>query len=248
MDQGLDKYKPEVFQPGSISGKPIIEDFHKANVAVLADKLPKKIEAIFFHGSCIDDVRITEIVIDHASELYHLGSVDYLVINGIGNIGGYHGASAWRRSLVDRGVPDASILEFAPSDKTALESASILDFAGDRGWKEIVISALSHHQLRCFLQLVAEMQRRGDWSQVVYNRPTRGIPWDWIFTKPSINPKVAPVTGNLEVHSELEVRNVLRYAVPAEDRENITNFTPHATIEEMFQYLRWRDERLTATR
>lgn len=218
-------------------------DMLLAMVAVLGDRLPPKLDALFLHGSCIRDPRVDDIILAQAAHTLLSGGTKCIVINGIDDMpGAYPGAQAWRNKLAALGVQDSDVLAIPEADRTAYESSNLLDMAEERGWEEIAISSTPHHQLRCFLQLIAEMQKRGGWKHVVYNRPTRGVSWDMSFSKPSIDPTVATVTGNLEVHGALEFTNLGRYMVPFEDREGITRYTPHATISEMFEYLRWRDE------
>src|SRR5262244_3559561 len=52
-------------------------------------------------------------------------------------------------------------------------ASNLLDMARDRGWHNLVVSSLPHHQLRCFLQIVA-LIARPYWCKV-YNMTIGGI-------------------------------------------------------------------------
>lgn len=219
-----------------------LSGLHGANSAVLADILPAKIDAMFIHGACIHDKYIYDAIVRNASNTFLNGVVNNLVINSTSDYGWYPRPEVWHGWLTDLGVPSESILTISPADKTPDESINLLRLADENGWKDVAISSVSHHQLRCFLQIVAEMQRDPLKKRRIYNKPTCGISWSRELTKRSINPSVKPVVGTFNVHCELEVQNISRYAVPFEDRAQVKDFTPHATIEEMFEYLRWRDQ------
>ncbi len=215
------------------------EDLYSASIAVLTDCIPKRVDTLFIHGSCINDASLDDHCLTQAVEYLRRGEVGSITLNGSGPVGAYPGVQDWLPKLRDLGVPRDLIHLIKPADKTALESKYLLDFAYGMGWKIISIRSQPHHQLRCFLQMVA-LTQTSKALPLVFNRPVTGVDWNKVLKKISINPQVPVVEGTFDRHCRLEVENINRYAVPVEDRCDIRGFTPHATIEEMFKYFRWR--------
>jgi hypothetical protein len=212
----------------------------------LGDLMPPLCHAHFVHGAPAAEERhcrrLLRVVADH----YHTGTVNVVVINGLSvdeckrQSHGYCGFEIYRDILTDFGIPEECIALLPPSPHTAAESRNLLDMARVQGWQHLVVSSLPHHQLRCFLQIVALLGR--SYRFKVYNMTTSGISLFDIVSKPAwINSQWPSVSAPLLKNFEEEFSRILRYAREPGVVDGVPEFTRHATIPEALTYVRWRD-------
>lgn len=224
---------------------PTTVEVFQGTIAVLSDALPPSVDALFLHGSPFRDDRVDRQILQYALELHRRGMVGSIVLNGLTRAEcldrnlAYHGFEAWEGFLLERGVPRASIVLLPPSVHTGVESRNLLVLAKERGWRTLAISSQAYHQLRCFLQIIALMPEV-EWHPDVYNAPAPGIPWGYPMTKPVMKGSTvftANVTGLLSDHIDGELQRIEAYAQqPTAEKP----FTRHATLPQMFDYLRTR--------
>jgi hypothetical protein len=212
----------------------------------LGDLVPPVCHAHYVYGAPAAEEqhyrRLLRVVADH----YHTGTVDVVVINGLSvdeckrESHGYCGSEIYRDILTDFGVPERCIVLLPSSPHTAAESRNLLAMARVRGWQHLVISSLPHHQLRCFLQIVALLERPY-WLKV-YNMSTSGISLLERVSKPAwIDSQWPSVSAPFLKHFEEEFGRILRYAREPRVIDGVPEFTRHATIPEALAYVRWRD-------
>jgi ABC-type uncharacterized transport system substrate-binding protein len=138
------------------------------------------------------------------------------------------------------GVPEQCIEHLPPSRHTAAESSNLLDMARVRGWQNLIVSSLPHHQLRCFLQIVA-LIAHPYWCKV-YNMTIGGISLMSTVSKPAwIDSQWPSVSAPLLDHFEEEFKRILLYAEEPNVIDGVAEFSRHATISEALAYVRWRD-------
>lgn len=136
-----------------------------------------------------------------------------------------------------RGVSEKSIIILPPSSHTGAESRNLLLLAKERGWTKLAIASQPHHQLRCFLQIVALMSEV-DYYPAVYNAPPPPIAWNYPMTKPVMAGGTAmteDVMGTLPDHIAAEMERIVMYAQPLVDGG--PKYTRNANFQEMFEYL-----------
>ncbi len=241
------------------SWTPTALEVQMALTVVLSDALPERVDACLLHGSpvrsdSLDDRLIycagsrRAVAIDGDTSNMLPGIV-YYVLNSLTredceskNLA-YRGYESWLEGLLRVGVERGWITTIDPSWNTAIESRNFLTMAQRRGWKKLAIASQPHHQLRCFLQIIALMPEVGYYPDVYNIIPTPGIPWDFAMVKP-VPPGTegGDVVGTLREHIEAEHARLVLYArEPGMKEDGITpEFTRHATIPEMFAYLERR--------
>lgn len=219
----------------------------QATTVALADVLPRQVDALFIHGSPIRDDNRDRVIINHATGLYHVGQVKRIILNGLTrqvceerNLA-YHGFESWESMLLEGAVPSRHIILMAPAAHTGAESRNLLIMAEENGWNTLAISSQAHHQLRCFLQIIALMEEV-DFHPAVYNAPAPGIAWDYPLSKPVMAGGTAmteDVQGLLPDHIQAEMERIIMYA-QRQPADHPPRYTRNATFEEMFAYLNRR--------
>lgn len=211
---------------------------------------PVPSDALYILGSQADkDLDAREI--KTAADLYKLGFIPRIVVHGatIEEVSRSfdltdYGVEFLKAELMKFGVPEKDILATPSSYHTAGELKNLLRMAQERGWGTITIMAYPHHQLRCFLQIIALMEETGVRLKV-YNKSfwLGDIDWKRPIKRPvhkgqnilGLKDIDAPMYGNIAA----EYERVVKYAQdPASSGQK---YTRHATIPEMFHYISERD-------
>lgn len=212
-----------------------------AQTAVLTDKLPSKCDAVFIHSVPLQNKPLKKEHILIVSGNYKKGLVKTIVLNpltkmvckenSIGDIG----YENFRSKLISGGVNEKDIQIIPPSLHTATESMEFLRMAKNKKWGKIVISSQPHHQLRCFLQIIALMKNMNFYPKV-YNLTHYAIPWNSNFYRPILGGKI--FDGTFSEHLESEYRRIIKYCGSPTEKNK---FTKNAEIDEMLTYLTRRD-------
>jgi len=226
--------------------QPTVAEIVAGYIAVLTDNC-QPTDALFIHASP-GDPKLDAKELSAAFAAYSISS-DNIVLNGLTakrcqklNLA-YCGYEKWRKLFIRRGIRQEAIVLLPPSKHTGEESANLLLLARAKGWKSVTIMAYPYHLLRCFLQIVAAMEK----LQIrlrVYARTFKLGGDDWQRQMTRIVMGGTNVLGNTTVNGSMidhiasELERVVKYA------QEGGNFTRHATIPELFEYLAKRDKRL----
>jgi uncharacterized SAM-binding protein YcdF (DUF218 family) len=99
--------------------------------------------------------RVLQARLDHALDLWEQGYAPLVVVTG-GNQPGdrFTEASASRAYLVERGVPDAAILDEALGQSSYGSLENVADLLGERGLRRVLLVSDPFHSLR--IELTAE--------------------------------------------------------------------------------------------
>lgn len=210
-------------------------------IAVLKDVIPRGgIDAIFIYGSPIRDEEMVLTLLKTVADLYKQGNTNHIVLNGLTKKMcrekdiTYDGYESLQQTLHSEGIPNENIRLTEPSWHTATESSNFLAMAKAEGWSRLVIATQPHHQLRCFLQVVAAMKIADFWPKI-YNLTHGGIPWDRIMKKYVLEGEM--INGSLYEHIKEELGRIEKYAQSPTDASGRPSHTRHATIPEMLAYL-----------
>jgi hypothetical protein len=223
------------------------KEIFMAAVVVLSDILPISCDAMFIHGAPIRDDDLDYQLLDTASNLYIDNDVNNVVINGLKEADcraknlAYRGCEPWRNSLLEE-VDDNHIFVLPPSDNTAIESYNLLLLAKEKGWENLIICSHPHHLLRCFLQIVAEMNKM-DFFPNVYCKPGGGINWNRLCEKPVLKGGTGFTGDEKGPYHEMvgkEFERVVTYGQQPPMKDGKPAFIRHATLPEMFEYLKRR--------
>jgi len=162
-------------------------------------------------------------------ELVEQGRVRKLLISDCSPKSGYIGAAAYRRAMLDFGIPAAAIEEIPmePTEilHTLIESQKTVRFAQARGYERLIVVSAPFHQERAFMTMVTAAVRQYPVLKL-YSLPGTPQPWDEVVT-----------------HSQGKLRGT-RAELIAEEHKRIDKYTalgdllPRTTIVE---YLRGRD-------
>jgi|SRR5215813_589071 len=222
------------------STEPSALDMMRSMYVALGDLTPTRCDAHFVHGAPAAEEHHYRRLLQTMAHHYRTRTVGAVVINGLSvdeckrQNQGYRGFEIYREILI-------TVIELLPPSRhTAAESSNLLDMARVRGWHNLVVSSLPHHQLRCFLQIVA-LIARPYWCKV-YNMTIGGISLMSTVSKPSwIDSQWPSVSAPLLDHFEEEFKRILLYAKEPNVIDGAAEFTRHATILEALAYVRWRD-------
>ncbi len=137
----------------------------------------------------------------------------------------------WRQLLIENEVPPELICSFrfpeGPVEHTGTEMIGLVEYAKERGWRDILLIAAPFHQLRSFLSAVMATKKVG-YPLRIWNLPGSPMPW----TESAVHSQGVQSGRRSEfIHAELE--KVLTYSA----RGDI------ATVDEGLEYLNWRVSR-----
>jgi hypothetical protein len=197
-------------------------------------------DALFVHGSVVADWDLNHGLISSAARNYHLGFSEKIVLNGLTSwqsreLGvAYRGYEEWQLVLLEQGVRKDDVVLLDPSFNTGEESRHLLAMAIRKGWSKVIISTQEFHQPRCFLQIIAEMERESRFISV-FNAPAPRVEWERYMVKPVMGG--VQEEGTMAYHVVKELERIQRYAQPSEGE----SFIRHATFPEMEAYLKRRD-------
>lgn len=214
--------------------------YARASSLVLVDQRPKT-DAVFIHGSPAADDAIDTELLKLGVAMVAAKETGALVINGLtdeacwpnGQRLAYPGCDTWGRTLNSIGFSD---FQKIPSSKhTAAESDNLILLAKEKGWSSVCIMSYPHHILRCMLQMVFCLTRAKS-DLKVYTRTLATVDWQKVAEKGVLNS--VPFRGTLvDAHIREEYERLIKYA----DKDG-TGYTPHATLEELIEYYRLRDQ------
>jgi hypothetical protein len=210
----------------------------EASLLVFMDK-KKVTDALFIHGSSVKDLELDNKILTLGAKLLHEGAANNLVINGVSQEIctekglAYPGAEPWRSTLESLGVSYVHYTQ--PSLHTAEESANLVDLALWNNWSSVTIMALPHHLLRCMCQIVYFLQQKNATHIKVYARTLDDVDWLAYASKPVLGTGKS-IEGTLYDHIEAEFQRIEKYMDPTGK-----GYTPHATLEEVIEYIKNRD-------
>ena len=207
-------------------------------------------DAFFIHGPPMEDDKFEKIELKIASNFYKRGYASKILLNGITHREccdsklNYKGFERWKETLVSFGVKENDIAIFKSAKHTGTESTNMLLFAKKNDWKTVTIMSHPIHQLRCFLTAIGIMKSTGFFLKV-YNRTFPLQRSDWIrdLTKIVLGGNTVmgsnDISGNMQDHINEEYKRIIFYA---QDPKVVgKHFTRHATIPEMFEYVKMRE-------
>ena len=226
--------------------EPSALEMMQAMVAVLNDPC-EKTDATLLHGAPARsdelDLRLMEKVARS-----RIISNELIVINGLTakqcqelNLA-YVGFEKWLKLIRPAYVPRSRIVVMPASRNTAEESRNFLLMAKERGWKKVTIASYPYHVLRCFLQIIALMKEMDMMDLHVSCATFQGIDWNREMKKPVLGGQTVlgtgDIAGTLPRHIAEEFQRIVAYA--QDPKLTGKNYTRHATIPEMFEYLKNR--------
>lgn len=204
---------------------------------VLCDKKPQKVDALFIHCG-LNDSAIEQSLIEEAVGVWSVGGCDFIVLNGLVCDANYQGYTSYLSKLLAAGVPKENILALSSAQHTGTESEYLIALAKEKKWQSLIIESMPYHQMRCFLQIVAEM-KRSDTKFRVYNLTFHDVDWNMHATKNILGGKNVLgqeyESGRLVDFMKSELERIQRYAVPSD------RYIPHATVREALEYLSLRE-------
>lgn len=219
---------------------PSSEEMMKALLMVLTDTgIEAPTECLFWHGSPTNSRSHDRYAARSIAKFYRAGGTDNIVVNGMDgktckerNLC-YPGHEMFIGELRSLGVAAEDITMIPPSNHTAAESENLLRMCLQRNWKSVTITSAPHHQLRCFLQIIASMTKLGIRVDA-YNRTFYEVDWREPLKKPLLDG--GEIDGMLVDHVQAEHDRIVKYA-----NADGVQFTKNATIPEMFDYLKTRE-------
>lgn len=169
-------------------------------------------------------------------ELLEQGRVQKLLISDGTPKSGYIGLVAYRRAMIEFGIP-AEAIEEVPMEPTEIlhtriESQKVVRFAQARGYERLFVVSAPFHQERAFLTMVTVALEEYP-SLKLYSHPGAPQPWDEVVTHSQ-----GRLTGTRAELIGEEQKRIDRYATSGE-------LAPRATI---LKYLRARDGALPPRR
>jgi hypothetical protein len=112
-------------------------------------------DAVFLYSQTLDNQNS---VLSAARQILEDHLAQKVIISRSGPKSGYPGYHAWKKELLDRGVPEELILgvdlEGAAALNTLIEANAMIQFAEKKQYRDIYISAAPFHQLRAFMTSV----------------------------------------------------------------------------------------------
>lgn len=170
-----------------------------------------------------------ESVFAAAGELIERGRVRKVLISDCSPKSGYIGAAAYRRAMVQFGIP-ASVIEEVPMEPTEIlhtliEAENVVRFAKARGYQRLMVVSAPFHQERAFITIVTVAMRECP-SLKVYNYPGAPQRWDEVVT-----------------HSQGRLRGT-RAELIAEEQKRLEKYTAQGDLApraKILEYLRTRD-------
>jgi len=227
-------------------GEPSALEMMQAMVAVLNDSW-EETEAILFHGAPARSDELDRKLMHEVAAMRCLTN-GHFVINGLTakqchelNLA-YVGHEKWQELLHENHVVPQGIVVLPASRNTAEESRNFLLLAKERGWKKVAIASYPHHVLRCFLQIIALMKEMDMMNLHVSCATFLGLDWNGELKKPVLGGQTVlgtgDISGTLPTHIAEEFQRIVAYA--QDPKLTGKNYTRHATIPEMFEYLKNR--------
>ncbi len=142
---------------------------------------------------------------------------------------GYIGAAAYRRAMIESGIPAEAIVE-VPMEPTAIlhtqiESHKVVQFAKALGYRRLLVVSSPFHQERAFMAMITAALREYP-SLKLYSVPGAPQSWDEAVT-----------------HSQGKLRGT-RAELIAEEQKRIEKYTAQGDLlprEQILEYLRTRD-------
>lgn len=217
---------------------PTSAEMMKALLMVMMDR-GAETDCLFWHGSPTNSWMQNRGVASAIANFWKAGGTKNIIINGLTaaechakNLC-YPGQEGFLEHLEAMSVPGEKVMIAPRAYHTAAESEALLLMMKERGWKSVTISSQPHHQLRCFLQIIASMQKLGIWVKA-YNWTSSLADWSEPLKKPLLGG--GEIDGTLVDHVQGEHDRIVKYADPTG-----TGYSLNATIPEMFEYLKTRD-------
>ncbi len=193
---------------------------------ILCDVLPEQADAAYLFAETEPN---QQSVFHAARRLLHEGRVGKLLISDCAPKSGYIGATAYRRAMIDYGIPEKSIedvpMEPVPLLHTLIEAQTVVRHARAKGYGRLIVVSVPFHQERAFITVVSEAIRQYP-SLQVYSHPGRPQPWD-----------------EVTVHSQGQLRGT-RAELIGEEQKRIDTYTAQGNLRargEILAYLRARD-------
>ena len=170
-----------------------------------------------------------ESVFAAAAELIERGRARKVLISDCSPKSGYIGAAAYRRAMIEFGIP-TSVIEEVPMEPTEIlhtliESENVVRFAKAQGYQRLMVTSAPFHQERALMTIVTIAMREYP-SLKVYSYPGAPRPWDEVVT-----------------HSQGRLRGT-RAELIAEEQRRIEKYTAQGNLApraKILEYLRTRD-------
>ncbi len=219
--------------------EPTGAEMMKALLMVICDE-ERPTDCLFWHGSPTDSRLQNQSAAATIANLYKVGGTRNIIVNGLNEKTcrekdfPYPGYEIFMNELAAVSVQRKDIIVMPPALHTAAESENLLRLMKERGWKSVTITSAPQHQLRCFLQIIDSMKRLGIYVRA-YNRTSQKVSWREPLKKTVLGG--GEIGGTLIDHVQAEYDRIVKYADPTG-----TGYSMNATIPEMFEYLKAREE------
>jgi hypothetical protein len=162
-------------------------------------------------------------------ELVERDRVRKLLISDCTPKSGYLGAVAYRRAMIEFGIPAGTIEEvpMEPTEilHTMIESRTVVRFARAQGYRKLLVVSAPFHQERAFMSMVTAALREYP-ALKLYSHPGAPQPWDEVVT-----------------HSQGRLRGT-RAELIAEEHKRIDKYAAQGDLlprKAVLEYLRTRD-------
>ena len=118
-------------------------------------------------------------------ELIERNRVRKLLISDCVPKSGYPGVTAYRRAMIESGIP-ADVIEEVPMEPTEIlhtriESEKVVRFAQAQGFRRLIVVSAPFHQERAFMTMVTAALRQYP-ALKLYSVPGAPQPWDQVVT------------------------------------------------------------------
>jgi len=170
-----------------------------------------------------------ESVFAAAKELLDRRRAERVLISDCRPKSGYIGAAAYRRAMVECGIPAGSIEEvpMEPTEilHTRIEAEAVVRFAKAKGYERLLVTSVPFHQERAFMAVVTAALQEYP-SLKIYSYPGAPQPWEEVVT-----------------HSQGRLRGT-RAELIAEEQKRIEKYTAQDDLlprAKILEYLRTRD-------
>ncbi|MDP1719307.1 MAG: hypothetical protein Q8L24_02690 [bacterium] len=227
-----DAVKPVVWKPTS-------EEMMKALLMVLTDKSTTT-DCLFWHGSPTNSRLQNWMASVAIADFCGASGTKNIIVNGLTatecrakNLC-YKGREYFLEALSARNIAREQVIIAPGTYHTAAESEALLVMMKEHGWKSVTIVSQPHHQLRCFLQIIASMKKLGIYVKA-YNWTSWVVDWSESLEKPLLGG--GSMDGTLVDQVQGEHDRIVHYADPTD-----TGYSLNATIPEMFEYLKTREQ------
>ena len=152
----------------------------KLVLAVMADTTPQEVDCAYLYGNTPDN-ELSPLM--KGVELWKSGGVPRILLCGGGiyaphGVNAYNGGDAWEDYLVKNGVERNAIRQIPRPElsHTDTEARNLVFCCKSRGWKRVIVTCVTHQQVRGFVNTITYAVRYYP-ELKVYSVPGKPLPW-----------------------------------------------------------------------